>query len=309
MEIVVFGVGSLGSLVGGLLARRHLVTLVGRDPHVARVREAGLRVSGAIDAEVRPDARTTLPDRSADLAIVTVKSYDTAAAADALADADAGAVLSLQNGLTEEILADRIDAPVLSGTATYGARLLGPGRVECTGVGGIALGAHGGGRSPVAERVAAALRAADLEATAATDMPLRRWEKLAVNAGINAVTALARVENGALADGEAATLARTAARETARVARAEGVHLTNRRARDALCEVVDATAANRSSMLQDVDAGARTEVDAINGVVVERARRHGLDAPTNRTLAGLLRAWESERELRPVEGGAADHSM
>ncbi|WP_101295067.1 ketopantoate reductase family protein [Halegenticoccus soli] len=300
MEIVVFGAGSLGSLIGGLLARRHAVTLVGRDPHVARVREAGLRVSGAIDARVRPDALTDLGGRSADLAIVTVKSYDTASAADALAAADADAALSLQNGLTEEALADRLDAPVLAGTATYGARLLAPGRVECTGVGEIALGPREGGRSALAARVGEAFRAAGLETAVATDMPRRRWEKLAVNAGVNAATALARVENGALADGEAASLARTAARETARVARAEGVRLTDRRAREALDEVVEATAANRSSMLQDVEAGRRTEVDAINGAVVNRARRRGLDAPTNRTLAGLIRAWEAGRGLRPT---------
>lgn len=293
MKIVVFGAGSLGSLVGGLLARTHEVTLVGRDPHVGRVDASGLRISGAVETRVTPKATTDGTDLAADLAIVTVKAYDTADAADALATGRFDAVLSLQNGLTEGTLVDRLDTPVLAGTATYGARLLDPGRVECTGVGRVTLGVREGGMSPIAERVGKAFRDGGIETLVASDMPRRRWEKLAVNAGINAVTALARVENGALGSDDAATLAHAAARETARVARAEGVRLANRQARTALCKVIDATAANRSSMLQDVEAGRRTEIDAINGVVVDRAARHRhVDAPTNQVLTRLVRARE-----------------
>ncbi|QCJ46873.1 ketopantoate reductase family protein [Haloprofundus sp. MHR1] len=298
MDVVVFGAGSLGSLVGGLLARAHDVTLVARDPHASRVRESGLRISGAVETRTEPHATTDGTGLSADLALVTVKAFDTADAAAALATGKFDAVLSLQNGLTEETLRKRLDAPVLAGTATYGARLREPGHVECTGVGRLVLGSLDGGPDPLAERVGRAFRAADIETLVATDMPRRRWTKLAVNAGINAVTALARVENGALADGDAADVARAAARETARLARAEGVSVPNRRALAALGRVVDATAENRSSMLQDVDADRRTEVDAISGEVVARAERHRLDVPTNRTLAALLRAWEAGRGLR-----------
>ena len=303
MDVVVFGAGSLGSLVGGLLARTHEVTLVGRDPHVARVRADGLRVSGAVDDHVRPDATTDGAALTADLAVVTVKSFDTAAAADALATGSFDAVLSLQNGLTEETLAAELepDARVLAGTATYGARLRDPGHVECTGCGRVVLGARDGGTDPWAERVGKAFRDAGVETLVAADMPRRRWEKLAVNAGINAVTALARVPNGALADPPGGPLARDAARETARVARREGVDLSDDRATEALRRVVDATAPNHSSMLQDVTDGGRTEVDAINGEVVSRARRHDLSVPVNRVLTDLVRTWERSRDLRRSE--------
>jgi 2-dehydropantoate 2-reductase len=304
MDIVVFGAGGLGSLLGGLLARVHDVTLVGRDPHASRVHEAGLRIAGAVDARVGPDGRTATPE-SADLVLVTVKTYDTGAAVDALAGGDYGAVCSLQNGLTEERLAAGLDAPVVAGTATYGARLREPGVVDCTGAGRVVVGGLDGGPDPVAERVGHAFRAADLDPLVASDMPRRRWEKLAVNAGINAVTALARVENGALVgedplvEGEdAARIAREAARETARVARTEGVRLANRQVRAAVRRVASSTAANRSSMLQDVEAGRRTEIDALNGAVVERAAEHGIETPTNRTLTRLVRAWERGAGVR-----------
>jgi len=303
MDVVVFGAGSLGSLVGGLLARTHEVTLVGRDPHVARVRADGLRVSGAVDARVRPDATTDGTALTADLAVVTVKSFDTPAAADALATGSFDAVLSLQNGLTEETLAAELepDARVLAGTATYGARLRDPGHVECTGCGRVVLGARDGGTDPWAERVGKAFRDAGVETLVAADMPRRRWEKLAVNAGINAVTALARVPNGALADPPGGSLACDAARETARVARREGVDLSDDRATEAIRRVVDATAPNHSSMLQDVTGDGRTEVDAINGEVVSRARQHDLSVPVNRVLTDLVRTWERSRDLRPSD--------
>jgi 2-dehydropantoate 2-reductase len=305
MEVLVFGAGSLGSLVGGLLARRHDVTLVGRDPHVTAVHESGLRVSGAVETTTHPAATTDGEGHDADLAVVTVKSFDTAAAAESLATGNVDTVLSLQNGLTEETLAERLpDATVLAGTATYGADRPEAGHVACTGVGRVTLGALAGGTDPAAERAGWAFRTAGVETLVAADMPRRRWEKLAVNAGINAVTALARVENGALADGPAQVVARRAARETARVARAEGVTLSNRRAVEAVERVVGATADNRSSTLQDVAAGRQTEVEAIFGEVVaraERASREGhvdVSVPTVRTLADLLRAWEDGADVR-----------
>ena len=288
MEILVFGAGSLGSLVGGLCAREHRVTLVGRDPHVAAIRESGLAVEGAVEFTVHPDARTTVPDR-ADLALVTVKSFDTLEAGRALADCSPDVTCSLQNGLgNEEALATQLDT-VLAGTCTYGARLLEPGRVACTGIGGVALGAPDGGHSEAAERAAAALRAAGIETSVTKEMPERLWRKLAVNAGINPTTALAGVSNGVLADGPLHEIASEAARETARVAREQGVDLCEREAVAALDSVVAATAENTTTMAEDIQNGRRTEIDAINGAVVERAES---SVPVNRTLAALVRARE-----------------
>jgi 2-dehydropantoate 2-reductase len=288
VEILIFGAGSLGSLVGGLCAREHSVTLVGRDPHIAAIRESGLAVEGAVEFTTHPEARTTVSDR-ADLALVTVKSFDTPAAGRALADCDPEMTCSLQNGLgNEKALATQLDT-VLAGTCTYGARLPAPGRVECTGIGEIALGAPDGGPSAAAERAVKALQLAGIDAVHDDGMPKRLWRKLAVNAGINPTTALAGVENGALADGPLQDVASEAAREVARVAQEQGVELAGSEAVAALESVVEATARNTSSMAQDVDARKRTEIDAINGAVVDRAESR---VPVNRTLAALVRARE-----------------
>ncbi|MFB6303541.1 MAG: ketopantoate reductase family protein [Haloferacaceae archaeon] len=314
MDVVVFGAGSLGSLVGAVLSRRHDVTLVGRAPHVEAVDAEGLRVTGVESFVAHPAATTEGTGLTADLAVVTVKAFDTAAAAEALATGDVSAVLSLGNGMgNEATLADRLDAPVVAGTTALGAALEAPGRVAWLGRGETAVGpwADGGtedgsagdrGESAAraARRAGAALRVAGLPTTVTGAIRERLWEKLAANAAINPLTALGGVRNGAVFDPPLDGVAAAAAREAAAAARASGVALSDGTAVGAARRVARATADNRSSMAQDLAAGRRTEVDAINGHVVEAL---GADAaPVNATLAALVRAREGDRS----GGGTGD---
>ena len=306
MRIAIFGAGSLGSLLGGLLDRAHEVVLVGRDPHVSAVRDGGLRVTGVGSVEATPAATTDGTGLAVDLAVVTVKAYDTDAAARDLATGDVDAVVSLQNGLgNEAALAAAVDGPVVAGTTTHGAMLSKPGVVEWTGRGDIVVGnwRDGDADGPAtgedpAGRTAAAFRAAAVDAAVDPDIRDRLWLKLAVNAAINPVTALARVRNGAVFDGPTAVYAAQAAREVAAVARAEGVGLDPETAVTEARAVAERTADNRSSMLQDVAAGRRTEVEAVSGVVADRADEHGVEAPVNGLLAALIRGWEAGEGLR-----------
>ena len=304
MDIVVFGAGSIGSLFGALLARvpDHSVTLVGREPHVAAVRDAGLRVTGVDEFVVRPAVTTDGTDLSADLALVTVKAFDTEAAAEELATGAFRAVCSLQNGMgNEETLARHLECPVLAGTTSYGAVRDAPGTVAWNGRGDVVVGPwEPTDATGVAEEVGEAFAAADLSPAVEDAAGIRRrlWRKLAANAAINPTTALARVENGALGDPPGSDLVEPIAREVAATARASGVDLDADETAAAVTEVVDATAANESSMHRDVARGRRTEIDVINGYVVEQAREHGIDVPTNRTLRTLIRTWETARGLR-----------
>lgn len=298
MDVVVFGAGSLGSLVGALLDRRHDVTLVGREAHVDAVRADGLAVGGVDSFRAEPSATTEAEGLCADLAVVTVKAFDTPAAATALESGSVGAVLSLQNGMgNEDVLADRVDAPVVAGTTTLGATLDGPGRVEWLGRGTTTVGPWTDGSERVADRVGAAFRAADVPTDVTGAVREVLWEKLAVNAAVNPLTALARVPNGAVAESPLDGIARAAATEVAVVARENGVDLPSERATESTLAVARATADNRSSMYQDVAAGRRTEVESINGYVVERAASRSA-VPVNATLAGLVRALEPPRDRR-----------
>ncbi|MFB6251667.1 MAG: ketopantoate reductase family protein [Halobellus sp.] len=307
MEIVVFGAGSIGSLLGALLARvpDHGVTLVGRDPHVSTIRRRGLEVTGIESFTVEPRATTDGTGLTADLALVTVKAYDTEAAARELRTGEFRAVCSLQNGMgNEKALTGRLDCPVLGGTTSYGAVRTGPGEVVWNGAGEVVIGPwRPSDEDETAAEVGDAMAAAGFDVDVADGAGIRRrlWEKLAVNAAINPTTALARIENGALGDEPGADLVEPIAREVGATARAVGVSVSDEALADAIESVVTATAENESSMYADVQAARRTEIDVINGYVVERAGEHGVEVPTNRALWTLLRAWEAERDLRPVD--------
>jgi 2-dehydropantoate 2-reductase len=126
-----------------------------------------------------------------------------------------------------------------------------------------------------------------------TDQPIEEllWGKLVVNSGINPLTALLHVPNGALLEiPHASRLMTDVAEETARVAEAKGIRLSYRDPARAIAEVARRTATNRSSMLQDVIRGAPTEIDAINGAIAAEGDRLNLPTPLNRTLWRLVRA-------------------
>jgi 2-dehydropantoate 2-reductase len=300
MNVAVLGAGAMGSLFGGLLAEAGTpVTLVGRSgEHVSAVAERGLRIE-ATDGEVRTvevDA-TTDPAAvaDADLVVVFVKSYDTESAmagvADHLGDAD---VLTLQNGLgNAETVAEYVPRErVLAGTTTHGAVREEPGVVRHAGVGDTRLGRYFEPTDDRAREVADLLSAAGVETEVVEHVRDVVWEKVLVNVGVNAATALAGVQNGVIAEARPGhRLVERAVGEAVRVAAAEGRTVPEDVVERVLAVARD-TADNESSMRQDVEAGRRTEIDALNGAVVARAERHDLPAPVNRTLADLVRLAE-----------------
>ena len=120
------------------------------------------------------------------------------------------------------------------------------------------------------------------------------WGKLVVNAGINALTALLRVPNGALAaSAEARALMASAIAEAAAVAQARGTPLPYDNPLAHTLAIAQATSANHSSMLQDVLRGSPTEIDAINGAVEREGQRLGVPTPVNSMLAALVRALDA----------------
>ena len=293
--MLVFGAGSIGSFIGGMLAASHDVTLVGREPHVSAIAESGLAVTGCVERRTWPAARTDTQGYAGDIGIVTVKAYDTIEAARALGPCELDCVVSLQNGMgNESVLASRLDASVVGGTVTYGAVLRDPGGVACTGLGTITLGTYAGDTACV-ERVREAFTTGGLECSMTGDIESVLWEKLAMNAGINPVTALSRVTNGELLESPLYEVARDATLETAQVARNHDVSLSDVAAEESLRDVVEQTAANESSMYRDVQNGRRTEIDAINGYVVQNATN---PVPTNAVLTALISGWETTRGLR-----------
>jgi 2-dehydropantoate 2-reductase len=142
-------------------------------------------------------------------------------------------------------------------------------------------------------------QAAGFEAHLADNVDNLVWGKLIVNVGINALTAILRVPNGALAELPAArTLLERAVVEAVAVVQAKKITLPYENPVERVVGVARATAANRSSMLQDVLRGAPTEIGVINGAIVHEGERVGVPTPVNQMLTDVVRAIEASYTVR-----------
>jgi 2-dehydropantoate 2-reductase len=303
MQILVLGAGAMGSLLGARLARAGTsVTLLTIDrDHIRAIQEDGLLIEemdGTVSRHLLPgiDSPDAIPVKP-DLVLVTVKSYATRIAVESVVPfCDAATVfLTLQNGTGNWQRIAQITGrkAVLAGTTAQGATLVGPGRVRHGGSGATFIGEPTG---PPGARVAALVdrfQEAGLHTESSDNMEWLIWEKLMVNVGINAITALTGIRNGLVAELEPAReLCREAVREAMEVAQAAGFPMRPGMEEKVLA-IARATARNRSSMGQDVDARKRTEIDAINGAIVRLGRELQLSTPINLTLANLVRIVEA----------------
>jgi 2-dehydropantoate 2-reductase len=223
-------------------------------------------------------------------ALVLVKSWQTARAAEQLQAclAPDGVALTLQNGLgNQEALEAVLGAPrVAVGVITTGATLQGPGVVRWGGDGIITLGAHAQQAS-----FAALFEQAGFQVHLAESVASVQWSKLVINAAINPLTALLNTPNGELLTRPAAAaLSAQLAHEAAAVAAALDVPLTFADPVAAAQDVARRTAANHSSMLQDVLRGAPTEIEAICGAIVHAGQAAGVPTPANETVWKLVEA-------------------
>ena len=303
MRVLILGAGALGSLVGARLSRTSAAVnlLTTNEAHARAIRRDGLRIR-ELDGSV-----STYPLESyhrpedvpgtADLALVLVKTPDTRKALEGAASlfGPDTVSLTLQNGIGNwEVLADTRGANnVLAGTTAQGATLVEPGLVRHGGDGPTYIGEPGKPPGSRVDNVVRLFNEAGLEAHPEDDVETRLWIKLMINTGINAVTAITGAPNGFVADNpHAREICREAVREAAGVARAEGIVLPED-IENRVLDVARATAANRSSMLQDVTRGRPTEIGAINEAIVERGGGLGIDTPVNRCLVRLIKAIET----------------
>ena len=309
MRFVIVGPGALGSVLGAALADAgHELVLLGRpSAHLAALGKGGLLLTSRngqtrrLHLTVTDDPETAA---GADVVIVLVKAGDTVAAMRGIAPhiGPGQTVVTLQNGLgnvarIRGVLGDR--ARILPGTTSQAATRLGPGEVAHTGDGPTLVGFGDANDARMAARIARVLSEAGWPAAATSDIERWIWHKAAVNAAINGLTALGGFVNGEIAtDPNLLDSAELIAEEAASVARAQGIELGGMRR--AVLETAMATEVNRSSMLQDIEAGRRTEVAAIHGAILAAGEESGVDTPAIRVVEALISA--KERMMAKAQG-------
>lgn len=303
MRLLVFGAGAVGSVVAARLSTRHDVSIVGRRQHIEAIRERGLRLRGATECTVPADAIDAFTsagelstNEAPEMVLLTVKSYDTKRAVSELEMLWTRSVfVSLQNGLgNEETIAAYADR-VLGAVINQGATFLAPGDILHAGEGQTTIGPFQGTTLRDAQALAAAFESVGLPARAVADVAPDIWSKVVLNAAANPVTGLLRKKTGELLnDTHLEEAMRLVIEECVTIAAAHGVTLEPETIESTIRTVAQATRDNKSSMFQDLERGRRTEIDAINGALVDKAEAAGLDAPLNRLLTSLIHASEPQ---------------
>ncbi len=298
MKIGIVGAGALGLTFAAWLARAHDVVLLARRREVAdTIRRDGVTVEAGEGGGEPATVRATTDPRAlagCDAVIVAVKTYATAAALAPLRGVLGRDTLvaTVQNGIdsADGVRAALPGARAVAAPTTQGAVLLGDSRVRTVNRGTTVI-ARDDATPPTSDDLAAAFAAAGLDARVEDDVRQLLWGKAIMVAAINPLGALTSSPNGAIVtDPDLIPLARALVAEAAAVAQADGVAPGDPWA--TLEAAARATASNRNSMLQDLDAGRPTEIDAISGAIVRRARAHGIAVPLTETVLRLVHARE-----------------
>ena len=293
-RFLIFGAGAIGSVFAVRLGARHPVAVVARGERLARIRRDGVAVKGATEGVVRPPAAPTAAELAGfgpDFVLVTVKAHATAAAARALAPLGTGPVrVSLQNGLGNEEALAAGGYPVVGAVSNSGATLLESGQVFHAGLGEVILSGFQGAADEAVADLGVCLSEAGFPVQQVPDIREPLWNKTILNAALNPVSALLGLRTGQLLrDPGSAQLLRLLVREAVSVAVAEGIATSEAEVWATVERIVARTAGNKTSMLQDLERGVRTEIEAMNGVIVARGAEHGIETPWNRLMLRLIR--------------------
>lgn len=296
MKVAVFGAGAVGCYFGGMLARAGIeVTLIGRERHVAAIREnglflEGLRVKEHIKIGASVDVKAA---HDADVVLFCVKTLDTENGAALLAPQlnENAVVVSLQNGIdnVERIRrAAGIDA--VPSVVYVGAAMAGPGHVRHSGAGNLILG---DGRKEVAT-IAEMFERAEVPCRISDRIDVELWTKFILNLAYNAISALTQTTYGRIgSDAPARSILELATKEAVAVGRACGVDLDESATLERVFGLASLLPGATSSTAQDVARGSRTEIDSLNGHLARRGAELGIPVPVNQTLYVLVKLLET----------------
>ena len=318
-SVLVIGGGAIGGVTAAKLtgALRRVAVLDADREHVERLRGDGLELDDlgeqrriVIEAHADPDDL----DERFDFALVTLKAAFHEAALPPLRDA-AQHFVSLGNGLVQDRIAELVGPErLIGGLVEWGATNLGPGRVAQTTSGPFVVGELDGPPRERTHRLAEALGPAG-EVKVSEDIRSHIWAKLLVNSvfsGLGAVTGLLYEDVVADPAGRAVALAMW--REGYEVGLADGLEpgrvlgvdaaalADPERAEAALAIAMENHGATKASMLQDLERGVPTEVGVIDGAVVERGRRHGVETPLHSAVVALIHAAERKQRTPSPDG-------
>jgi len=290
-EIFVLGAGAIGSSYGALLSRKNDVTLVGRKDHVEAIKTKGLEVTGDMQERFFVKAETEIKRIPSDtLILLTTKAHDSVKAIKEIKNLlkNNTVILILQNGLGNKELVKRVvgnKIEVLRGLVTMGAEFSQPGKITLWNGETILE------QTDISRRIAELFNESALRTRVSNEFEKELWNKLVANCVVNPLTAILRVRDNEIVVDALKEVRHGIIEECVKVGRAEGMVFE-----PDLKELIDKKIlqyTNLSSMCQDLMKEKRTEIDFLNGKIVELGRRHHIPTPINETLISLIKSLEA----------------
>lgn len=292
-KIFVLGAGAIGSTYGALLSQKNDVTLIGRKTHVDAINSHGLMTKGHLTGKFPVKAETKINEILPNsLIILTTKAQDSAEAVSGIKHLlkPNTVILVLQNGLKikkqiQRVVGDKIE--IVRGLTLMAAEFLEPGKISFWN--GQTIIEH----TKTGQKIATLFRKSGLMATIAKDITKEEWTKLIINCVINPLTAILRIRNNELAIDCLKQTRHNVVEECIEVGEAEGASFDPELKKHVDQRVSSYT--NFSSMYQDIVKGKKTEIDFLNGTIVELGKKHGIPTPVNEALVGLIEFLEVKK--------------
>lgn len=297
-KIVVLGAGSVGCFFGGILAKAgHDVTLIARPNHVEAINKNGLYMDCQNFKEhVAVKAQTNYdPLANADIVLCCVKSPDTESVINDVKPHlnKKALILSLQNGVDNaERIAKLVDNPTYPTVVYVATAMVGPGSLKHFGRGELVLGSLGAKFDHLNE-LSEFFQKANIPCDISPNIKKDLWLKFLVNCSYNGISAIGQIQYGKMVSNqEIVNLIGQITRECLAVANKEGVLITAQEAALANQAIGITMSGQKSSTAQDLVKGKLTEIDYLNGLIVNKAAEHGLQAHANQAIYALVKMLE-----------------
>ncbi|MDO8124408.1 MAG: ketopantoate reductase family protein [Candidatus Hermodarchaeota archaeon] len=292
-QIFILGAGAIGSVYGAFLSQNTPVILVGRPAHMDAIKEKGLvLISDGAGTYVKNITPITLIDKipSKTLLLVTVKAVDLEEALTSIAPLiqEDTVLLLLQNGLGIEEITRKVTngkGTVIRGIVETGAEMVEPGRVK------VCLNSTIFDSDKDSKQVAKLFQTSGLDAVISDSFQTAVWRKVTINCYTNPLSAILHVPTATLVSPHLSEIQLCVVEECIAVGAAEGVKIDLN-----LIQLMNQNLpryTNQTSMLQDIERGRKTEIDFLNGKIVELGKKHNIQTPVNECIAQLVRFKES----------------
>ena len=311
MKIVVIGAGAMGCLYGAYLSEKHeVVMLDSYQPQVDAINANGITIvepDGSRKHYPKPKACLSGQyNEQADMVIVFVKSTATEAALEANRGlfGENTIAMTLQNGAGNDRKIAKFAKPenILIGTSKHNAVNMGGGVSRHSGGGATAIGSNfnAGDKLEIVKEI---FEECGIEVEISDDIQRIIWSKLCVNLSINSFTAITETPIGfMIKDKYAWDFAKRLIYEAVDVAEEDGTYFDRREVLESVRQVCQKLVTGYSSMYQDRKRGAKTEIDAINGAIVEQAKLYGVSVPYNTLIVSLIHAIEGADAFKRENG-------